>query len=318
MGNPFGRNVVLALTNQSGGSVAAGDFVYLDTAHNDSFTTGTTSAYSGAIGVAQQAIGSGNVGLVLIQGYASLVNVNASVTRGHYGYGYTVAKQATDAGTSRITGTCMQFLTGGTTPDAVVWQPDLGGTALTNPMNAEGDVIYGGSSGTPTRLAVGTAGYALISNGTDPAWSDFGGTYFPIYGFDNPTPTSSTGTFVYNVAWTDMGTAGPWGGYGWYNSSSAQNDQLTWTLFIARGTYAIKVRGRKSSNLGILTIKVDGSSVGTIDFYNATPAYLASALTGISVSTGGSHTVQIIVATKNASSSNYLINLLDLIVYRTA
>lgn len=47
-----------------------------------------------------------------------------------------------------------------------------GGGGMTNPMTSEGDLIYGGASGTPTRLAVGAADRVLKSNGTDPIWQD--------------------------------------------------------------------------------------------------------------------------------------------------
>ena len=44
--------------------------------------------------------------------------------------------------------------------------------ALTNPMTTGGDIIYGGASGVPTRLANGSAGKVLQSNGTTlaPSW----------------------------------------------------------------------------------------------------------------------------------------------------
>jgi len=44
---------------------------------------------------------------------------------------------------------------------------------MTNPMTTQGDIIYGGSSGTPTRLAKGTAGQVLTMNSgaTAPIWS---------------------------------------------------------------------------------------------------------------------------------------------------
>ncbi len=44
---------------------------------------------------------------------------------------------------------------------------------MTNPMTTGGDVIYGGASGVPTRLANGTAGYVLTSAGTTlpPTWT---------------------------------------------------------------------------------------------------------------------------------------------------
>lgn len=48
---------------------------------------------------------------------------------------------------------------------------------ITNPMTTGGDIIYGGASGTPTRLANGSAGQVLTSNGTTlaPTWETVGG-----------------------------------------------------------------------------------------------------------------------------------------------
>lgn len=48
---------------------------------------------------------------------------------------------------------------------------------LTNPMNAAGDVIYGGASGTPTRLGKGTAlqVFRMKSDATIPEWAAPGG-----------------------------------------------------------------------------------------------------------------------------------------------
>lgn len=47
---------------------------------------------------------------------------------------------------------------------------------LTNPMTTAGDIIYGGASGTPTRLAAGTEDYVLKMGATNPEWaaSDIG------------------------------------------------------------------------------------------------------------------------------------------------
>jgi hypothetical protein len=54
------------------------------------------------------------------------------------------------------------------TPTTVTY---IGG-GLTNPMTTGGDIIYGGASGIPTRLANGSAGQILQSNGTTlaPSW----------------------------------------------------------------------------------------------------------------------------------------------------
>jgi hypothetical protein len=47
-------------------------------------------------------------------------------------------------------------------------------TILTNPMTTGGDIIYGGSSGTPTRLANGSSGQVIKSSGgtSAPTWSN--------------------------------------------------------------------------------------------------------------------------------------------------
>jgi hypothetical protein len=49
---------------------------------------------------------------------------------------------------------------------------------LSNPMTTANDVIYGGTSGTPTRLGIGTSGQVLTSNGssTAPSWQTPGGS----------------------------------------------------------------------------------------------------------------------------------------------
>src|SRR4051812_32347044 len=113
--NTYGRQVVVPLTNKSGGSVAAGDVVIVDTSNNDAFTTSTAGAVTGGVGVAQETIASNAIGRVLLSGYAALVNTSASVTRGNFGKTHTVVKQAVDAGASRVAGTFCMFLTGGTT-----------------------------------------------------------------------------------------------------------------------------------------------------------------------------------------------------------
>jgi hypothetical protein len=45
----------------------------------------------------------------------------------------------------------------------------ISSTGLTNPMNLDGDIIYGGSGGTPTRL---TAGIGFLRGGSPPAYSN--------------------------------------------------------------------------------------------------------------------------------------------------
>lgn len=120
MASTRGRQVVIPVTNKSGGALAAGDVVIVDTANNEAVTTTTTGRAEVSVGVAQEAIANNAIGRVLIAGYAALVNVPSSVTRGHYIETHTVAKQAAGNSTRR-SGSFGQFLTGGTTPTAVLW-----------------------------------------------------------------------------------------------------------------------------------------------------------------------------------------------------
>ncbi len=159
--NTYGRQVVVPLTNKSGGGVILGDVVIVDTTNNDAFTTTTSASVTATVGVAQETIASNAVGRVLISGYTSLVNVNASVTRGNYGATFTVAKQASDVGASRTAGTFVQFFTGGTTPDGVVYPVDSAGTS---PLTTKGD-LYGFST-VNARIAVGANGYVLTADST--------------------------------------------------------------------------------------------------------------------------------------------------------
>lgn len=56
--------------------------------------------------------------------------------------------------------------------NGTAWAALGGGGGMTNPMTTAGDIIYGGSSGTPTRLAGGTSTFVLTSNGATsaPSW----------------------------------------------------------------------------------------------------------------------------------------------------
>lgn len=169
MGSIFGRAVIVPLTNKSGSGVIAGDIVVIDSANDRAFTTTTTAGFTSGVGIAQETIASNATGRVLLEGYAALVNVNASVTRGNFGKTHTVAKQATDAGATRGAGTFCRFLSGGTTPDAYVWPADLLGSSLTDPTTTRGDLIRRGA-GAIERVALGTTGQALVSDGTDAVW----------------------------------------------------------------------------------------------------------------------------------------------------
>lgn len=129
---------------------------------------------------------------------------------------------------------------------------------------------------------------------------------------------SGSGRLYYN-AWDTTGavTQGTWGitgldaneliGQFGNVATAAQNDACNYKTTTCAGTYNFAIQMATTTNRGIITVKIDGSSVGTIDLYSASLAYnVKKSIYGI-VLTSGIHTVQFIAATKNASSGGYLV-----------
>lgn len=124
-----GRQVVVSLTNQSGGAIIAGDVVIVSAANDESFTTTTSASYNTTrVGVALDSIAAAAAGRILLEGYAPLVNVSASATRGHYLLTHTVAKQATSQAGYAL-GAFGQVIKAGTSPSAFIFPVAQVGTS---------------------------------------------------------------------------------------------------------------------------------------------------------------------------------------------
>ncbi len=158
---PPTTEVILQLVNKSGGAIAIGDVVVIDTADDTAFTTTTTGRAEISVGIAQAAIPSNTSGSVLVAGYATLVNVPSSMTRGYFLETYTVVKQATGNATRR-SGSFGQFLTGGTTPTAWLWGSTDQTAGSGSPLTTKGDIW--GYSTVDARIAVGLNGYVLTAD----------------------------------------------------------------------------------------------------------------------------------------------------------
>lgn len=68
--------------------------------------------------------------------------------------------------------------------DGKLYFKDDAGTevaVMANPMTTAGDVIYGGASGAPTRLAKGTENYYLKQGATDPVWAAAAAASYPAF-----------------------------------------------------------------------------------------------------------------------------------------
>lgn len=103
---------------------------------------------------------------------------------------------------------------------------------------------------------------------------------------------NGSATQILYMAWTNQTTA-------------ADADNITYTVLVPAGTYALDVVTSKDAANGILKVDIDGAAQGTLDCYSATAvSNTILAITG-QVLTAGSHTIRLRVQSKNAGSSGY-------------
>ena len=106
---------------------------------------------------------------------------------------------------------------------------------------------------------------------------------------------------------------------GYLLSSGAQNDEVSFDVVLATGTWTFELIYPKGSNAGIVTVLLDSTSLGTIDAYVAGTSYdNRSQITGIAVSTTAKYRLTLRMATKNASSTGYFGGIQHLQFKRTA
>ena len=115
---------------------------------------------------------------------------------------------------------------------------------------------------------------------------------------------TSTGVWVYGSTPTEY-RAGIWG------LAAALNNSVEWHyIALRKGQYVIRMAGRKGNSYGIAHFKLDGLTYQTYDFYNATSLTNQRMTTAaFDIPDDGVYVFKIQMASKNASSSNYLMQL---------
>jgi hypothetical protein len=110
-----------------------------------------------------------------------------------------------------------------------------------------------------------------------------------------------------NASLTRAATAGMNHRYSYYayQGTQAVNDDRQAPFECAAGTYSIFWYGAMGTNTGIITVRIDGGSVGTMDLYVNPGAHNETkSITGVAI-TAGRHTLSLLMATKHASSTAY-------------
>jgi hypothetical protein len=120
---------------------------------------------------------------------------------------------------------------------------------------------------------------------------------------------------------------------GYKKSTGAQNAEINWDVVLAAGTWTIELTYVTTPDAGIYTVQLsaDGSSftsVGsapynasgsTIDAYTGGTGYNTRlTLASITIATTGRYRLKLLMATKNASSTNYFAYLQHVQLRRTA
>ena len=93
--------------------------------------------------------------------------------------------------------------------------------------------------------------------------------------------------------------------YNGYNAATAQNQQRTWDVPLAAGTWTLESLHYTGTDQGITTWTFGGISIGTIDHYSSPAVQNVRASLAFSVPYAGIYELKVVMATKNASSSNY-------------
>lgn len=105
---------------------------------------------------------------------------------------------------------------------------------------------------------------------------------------------------------------------GYSESSGAQNDEIVWPSYLDSVAWKCALIFHKGSSSGIYTVKFDGTALGTVDSYAAGASVNNySDATTWTQATPKAADLTLVMATKNASSINYLADLQTVSLIRT-
>jgi hypothetical protein len=179
-----------------------------------------------------------------------------------------------------------------------------------NRFDTTGNIFRSASGQLPDR-ARNNNGYATTE--------DSGTTRIDIDMFVSPKASVGTWTTPVDTACLYNGRRSTTTG------TAAQNDSLDFTVAPAPGTWTFEMLCLTGSNKAIVTVQIDDgagsfTTLGTIDLYAAsTVRNVVKQLTGlVFVSTVAPRTLRLLGATKNASSSDYVMDFQHAALRRTA
>lgn len=94
-----------------------------------------------------------------------------------------------------------------------------------------------------------------------------------------------------------------------YTSGVDGTEYIEWYVLLSAGTWTVGFVDTTGSNQGIMTVSLDGVSVGTHDQYSSGGTVfnvVSEPITGVTVAANGLHLLKLAFATKNSSASAFV------------
>lgn len=112
---------------------------------------------------------------------------------------------------------------------------------------------------------------------------------------------------------------GQWAAAMWYNSSSANGDNISYSIYLDAGTYTLCLLHMKTASCAIIDYDIDDVEVFSHDQYAAIDAFnQITFATNISIATAGRKTLKMRVHGRNASAVSWQCNTNWMALIRTA
>lgn len=123
--------------------------------------------------------------------------------------------------------------------------------------------------------------------------------------------------------WGLSASSAVWSYFYWHNSitgTQANGDNISYKVYLQKGTYTIRLLAVQAANKGIIDVDIDSTEVASFDMYKSGVAVPNTMFTqtGIIISTSGLKTLKLRIDGRNASSSDYVLLLSSISIWRTA
>lgn len=104
-----------------------------------------------------------------------------------------------------------------------------------------------------------------------------------------------------------------------YNSSHTDGDNISFKVYLPKGTYTLWIMDATTNNEGIADVDINGTEVASFDWYSASLTNnVIKSQASIAIATTGLYTLKYRVDGKNASSSDYYVGIQQIVLWRTA